>query len=54
MKKSTMYFLAQVAVLKSDELAPSAKLEIIHELMHRENTEKFVEGLEENSNGESV
>lgn len=54
MKKSSMYFLAQISVLKNGELAPSVKLNIIHELMDKEALAKFVEEKEEKENGKSV
>ena len=54
MKKSSMYFLAQISVLKNGELAPSVKLNIIHELMNQESLAKFVEEQEEKKNAETM
>ena len=43
MKKSLMYEYAQCAVLESPNLTTLTKLEVLRELMAREDTAKFVE-----------
>ena len=43
MKKSEIYKLAQIAVLDSNRLKPDAKLEVLRELMAKEDVEVFVE-----------
>ena len=43
MKKSTIYYMAQVAVLTNGVMTPGEKLEILRELIDREGTAIFVE-----------
>lgn len=47
MKKSEMYKSAQLAVMASASIGGYAKLEILRELMDREDTAKFIEEQEE-------
>lgn len=47
MKKSDLYRLAQQAVLDTALIPTSVKLEIVRELMDKEDLEKFIEGREE-------
>lgn len=47
MKKSTVYRLAQASVLKSEFLPVDDKLEILRELMHREDMEEIHEQMDE-------
>ena len=47
MKKSDLYRLAQQAVLDTALIPTSVKLEIIHELMDKEDLERFCEEREE-------
>lgn len=47
MKKSTMFRVAQFAVLNSNTICDSDKLEVLRLLMDNENVEKYVEDLEE-------
>lgn len=43
MKKSNIYALAQIAVIESKTIPTIDKLEILHELMEREDLEAFIE-----------
>ena len=43
MKKSELYYLAQVAVINTPTITPEKKLEILHVLMMEEDLEKFSE-----------
>ena len=47
MKKSEIYKLAQVAVLESCHVSYGTKLEILRELIDKEDVAKFVEQHEE-------
>ena len=47
MKKSDLYRLAQQAVLDTAMIPTSVKLEIVRELMDKEDLEKFIEDREE-------
>ena len=47
MKKSELYKLAQQAVLDTAMIPCSVKLEIVRELMDKEDLEKFIEDREE-------
>lgn len=44
MKKSAIYKLAQCAVMESTFIASDVKLEVLRELMDKEDFEKFCEG----------
>lgn len=52
MKKSKLYELAQLAVLRDGRLPDDAKLEIIRELQDREYTVLLLEEQEAADNGE--
>lgn len=54
MKKSEMYKLAQKAVLLSQAMMVDEKLEVLRELMNREDTAKFVEEQEEKANAKEL
>ena len=43
MKKSAIYYLAQRAVVTDESIAVDVRLEILRELMAKEDMEKFVE-----------
>ena len=47
MKKSEIYKLAQLSVIDDIDLSAKTKLEIIHELLAQEKTERFLEEREE-------
>lgn len=47
MKKSEMYRVAQIAVLETCQVSAGTKLEILRELMNKEDVAKFVEEQEE-------
>lgn len=47
MKKSDIYRQAQIAVLDTCHVTAATKLDILRELMSREDTEKFLERREE-------
>lgn len=47
MKKSTLYHLAQIAVVNSQSIAVTDKLEILAELMDAEKLARFCEEKEE-------
>lgn len=47
MKKSEIYKAAQMAVLKDEKLSNEAVLEVLKELMDKEDTALFVEKREE-------
>jgi len=53
MKKSEIYRLAQLAVMKDNWMSNEFKLEIIRELQDREGTALFVEDREEKENAEN-
>jgi hypothetical protein len=44
MKKSEIYCLSQIAVISSPSISPENKLEILKELLERENLELYLEG----------
>lgn len=46
MKKSELYHLAQIAVITSPCIAPETKLEVLKELMDKEDLEIFCEDRE--------
>ncbi len=46
MKKSEIYRLAQVAVMQFPLANSKEKLEVLRELMYREDTEKYMEDME--------
>ena len=48
MKKSEMYRLAQIAVVNSQSICVTDKLEVLRELMDAENLALWSEELEEN------
>ena len=52
MKKSEIYYHAQICVLNDPTLASLYKLEILRELMHQEGLAKFCEQQEEKENAE--
>lgn len=58
MKKSELYYLAEIAVINSPCIAPERKPEILRVLMKNEDVAKFVEEREakegENGNAETV
>lgn len=43
MKKSELYYMAQIAVINAACIAPERKLLILRELFEREDVELFVE-----------
>lgn len=43
MKKSELYHLAQIAVITTPCIAPETKVEVLHELIDREDFEIFCE-----------
>ena len=47
MKNSTMFKVAQFAVLRSDNICDSDKLEVLRLLMDNEDVAKYVENREE-------
>lgn len=47
MKKSEMYYLAQIAVVNSQSIAVTDKLEVLQELMEAESLAKYREEQEE-------
>lgn len=51
MKKSLIYYKAQIAVLESGLITYGEKLEIIRELQNKEDLEKFVEKQAEEREG---
>ena len=58
MKKSEIFYLAQIAVINAPCIAPERKLETLRVLMENEDVAKFVEEREakegENGNAETV
>lgn len=46
MKKSEMYKYAQMAVMRDQGMSSLDKLEILRELMDREDIEKYMEDME--------
>lgn len=54
MKKSEIYHLAQIAVITTPCIAPETKLEVLRELMDKENLEIFCEKREGEKNAETV
>lgn len=50
-KKSEMYKLAQLAVIRDDLITAATKIEIIRELQERESLALFAEGREAAENG---
>ena len=54
MKKSELYHLAQIAVVVSPAITPETKIEILRELLDREELEIFCEEQEEKKNAETV
>lgn len=49
MKRSEIYYLAQVAVVQTPSISPENKLEILKTLSCQEHFEKFCEEKEEES-----
>lgn len=47
MKKSEIYHLAQMAVVTSQVIAPESKIEVLRELIDKEEVALFCEGREE-------
>lgn len=54
MKKSELYHLAQIAVIGSQCIAPETKIEILRELIDKEELEIFCEEREGKNNAETV
>ena len=53
MKKSEMYRMAQMAVVSSGAMSPNVKVDIVKELIERENFEKYMEKVEEEKDAEN-
>lgn len=47
MKKSELYYMAQIAVINAACIAPERKLKILRELFEREDVELYCEKLKE-------
>lgn len=47
MKKSEMYYLAQITIINAPCVAPERKLEILRVLMHDEDVAKYCEERED-------
>lgn len=54
MKKSEIYHLAQIAVINSPAIAPETKIEVLRELIDKEELEIFCEEQEGKKNAETV
>lgn len=48
MKKSEIYHLAQIAVINSPSITPESKIEVLRELIDKEELALFCESREEN------
>ena len=54
MKKSELYYMAQIAVINTPCIAPERKLETLRVLMESEDLAIFCERQEEKKNAETV
>lgn len=54
MKKSELYYMAQIAVINAACIAPERKLQILRVLMENEDVAIFCEKQEEKKNAETV
>ena len=54
MKKSEIYHLAQIAVINSQCIAPETKIEVLRELMKKEEVEIYCEKVEGKEDAETV